>query len=96
MPKHRIAVILEIESSDRLFETGRFNETPRTVDATKALRAAVLKALGNPPAVKRVVAVTGPELMKALLQTHEMAAEISGVGNMFSRPPDEYEPPDGR
>lgn len=54
----------------------------------------MLRAL--PGGVKRVVAVTGPQLMKAMLETHEMAMEITGLGPMIARPPEDYEPPDGR
>jgi hypothetical protein len=91
---YRIAVILEIESTDPMFQEDRFNTMHVTAEGVEALRRAVLRAL--PGGVKRVVAVTGPQLMKAMLETHEMAMEITGLGPMIARPPEDYEPPDGR
>lgn len=92
--RFRVAIILEIETSNPALSADVVNRAHDSAADTEALRKAVLKSL--PQDVKRVIAITGPELMKALLQTHELAAEISGVGNIFSRPPGDYEPPDGR
>lgn len=90
----RVAIILEIETSNPALSADAVNHAHDSTGNTVALRKAVMKSL--PQDVKRIVAVTGPELMLALLRTHELAAEISGVGDMFSRPPGDYEPPDGR
>lgn len=89
-----MAIILEIETSDPALSADVVNSAHDSAANTVALRKAVMKSL--PQDVKRIIAVTGPELMKTLLRTHELAAEISGVGDIFSRPPGEYEPPDGR
>ena len=90
----RIAVILEIETDNPTLEPDTFNRLTGTVDGTAAVRAAVISTL--PAGVRRVVAVTSPDLMKAMLQTHELAMEIVGMDQFFSRPPAGYEPPDGR
>jgi hypothetical protein len=62
---------------------------------TRAIREATIGACMTPGAIKRVVAVAGPELMKGMLQTHETAMKIAGL-DVFSRSPEDYEPPDGR
>lgn len=89
----RIAVILEIETANPVLEAKRINRLAETVDGAAEIRAAVIGSL--PGGIKRVVAVTGPELMKDMLRTHELACEAAGV-DIFSRPPASYEPPDGR
>ena len=95
MPKRfRIAVILEIETDDPRLSADACNNAHESAAATAEVRRAILRTL--PGGVKRVVAVTGPEMMKLLLRTHETAAEIAGVADIFSRPPRDYEPPDGR
>lgn len=96
--KNRIAVILEVETDDPLFDTDRFNDSDHnaTPEGTALLREHTVAACLKPGGIKRVVAVTGPELMKALLRTHELAADITGMGDMFNRPKPEYDPPDGR
>jgi hypothetical protein len=95
---NRIAVILEVETDDPLFDSETFNDSKHneTPEGTALLREATVRACVAPGGIKRVVAVTGPELMKALLRTHELAADIAGLGGMFSRPTPDYEPPDGR
>ena len=88
-------MILEIETDDPVLSADAVNNAHDSAAATARLRRAILRNL--PGGVKRVVAVTGPEMMKTMLQTHEMAAEIAGVhATIFSRPPRDYEPPDGR
>jgi hypothetical protein len=91
---HRLAVVLEIETADPALSGAALDRSHDSARATEALRVAILRAL--PKGVKRVVLVTSPDLMKSLLTTHELAAEIAGVPDMFSRPPDDYDPPDGR
>lgn len=88
-------MILEIETDDPVLSADAVNNAHDSAAATEKLRRAILRTL--PGGVKRVVAVTGPEMMKAMLRSHELAAEIAGVHEtVFSRPPRDYEPPDGR
>lgn len=95
MPKiQRIAVVVEIETDDPALSYAKIDAAHDSVANTEAIRRAILHTM--PGGVKRVVLVTSPELMKSLLQTHELAAEIAGMDQMFSRPPESYEPPDGR
>jgi hypothetical protein len=95
MPKRqRIAVVVEIETDDPALSYDKINAAHESARNTEAIRRAIMHTM--PGGVKRVVLVTSPDLMKALLMTHELAAEITGMDQMFSRPPDDYDPPDGR
>lgn len=89
----RIAVILEIETDDPRLSAENCNAASESARATERVRVALMGTL--PKGVRRVVAITSPELMRTVLHTHELACEITGV-SMFQRPPRDYEPPDGR
>jgi hypothetical protein len=88
----RIVAVVEMETNDPRLSPDRINHAPRSAEETATTRQAVLDNLLR---TKRVILVTGPEMMEGLLETHELAAQIAGVhAQMFSRPAADYEAPD--
>ncbi len=81
----RIAVVIELETDDRRLHPDRINYAPRTVEETKITRQAVIDNLLR---TDRVILVTGPEIMRAILETTELAMSIVGMPVAFTRPPE--------
>lgn len=88
MTKRTLAVMTIIETEDaRLFPE---NLDVSTLDAVQATRAAVI---ANLPNVRRVVVLMDEEEARLMLAAHALAAERSGLEDMFRVPPVAYRAP---
>lgn len=84
--KHRVCAIIEIVTDDPRLDPDKIDvETPQ---AAKAIRAAVIASL--PGSVDRVVSVLPVELMRFIMETHELASEVAGIHDSVRRPPKEH------
>lgn len=96
MTKHRVAVMLEIATSDPRLAPDAIDQGMTTVQGVARIRQAIVKSL--PKAIERVVAVLPVEHAKALMLLHEVlgediAKQLAIDEKLTVYPPDGYVPP---
>lgn len=90
MPKHSLAVMVIIETDDPRLDPDTIDVS--TVDATIALRSAVIDNLAS---LTRVVMVLHEPEAHLMVRAHAIAARSAGLDHLFERPPSGYRAPDG-
>ena len=85
----KLCCIVVIDSDDPALDPATINVD--TVEAVKAVRAAVVRALPN---LLRVVAVVDEAEAKFMMLAHQVAMAESGMTQHFRRPPPEYRGPE--
>ncbi len=88
--KRTIVAMVQIDTDDPLLDPDRIVSS--SVEATIALRAAVVRAL---PGLTSVVAVLPLDTAKLMMSAHDQAWVAAGLGHP-KRPPPGYRPPHRR